>query len=127
MNKKLELALSTALSEIGPIKPVWHEEDEMWGFEHPSYPVVSFLDEEENKVKEGYLRILKDFLQERIDGTVADFVEKMTPGHGGRRSGSGRRKHAIPKLRIYIPEDVAMWLKEDEKHIEQVRKKLMKA
>lgn len=112
--KEIELKreLELALSEVGPIKPWFDGEVNAWVFEHPLYPVEYGGDSPE-EVIENYPKYLEVFIDHRMQGRLSDFVEKETKGRGGYRAGAGRPMgtHKEPKSRVYIPTDIAEWLK----------------
>lgn len=110
--KELKNELKLALAEVGPIKPWFDEEVNAWIFEHPLYP-VEYGGDSPKEVIENYPKYLEVFIEHRMQGQLADFLEKETKGRGGYRPGAGRPKgtHKEPKSRIYIPTDIAEWLK----------------
>jgi hypothetical protein len=110
--QELKKELKLALIEVGAIKPWFDEEVQAWVFEHPLYPVEYGGDSPE-EVIENYPKYLEVFIEHRMQGRLADFVEKETKGRGGYRLGAGRPKGSYkePKLRVYVPADVAEWLK----------------
>jgi hypothetical protein len=112
-----------ALAEIGPVEPWWSEEDQMFVFEHPSYPWVMHADPSLEETKYGYLRALRTFIQDRLNNTVADSTERTTRGRGGLRPGAGRPKGSTkePTKMVRLPIDVADWIKADPAHLEKVR------
>ncbi len=114
--KLLKTELNKALQEIGAITPWWSEDDEMFIFEHDAYPFVVHGDKDASKVKEGYIRALTGFIEERLADNVAEGIDKVTSGRGGFREGAGRPKGTTKDktLRIYLPEDIARWLKNKE-------------
>jgi hypothetical protein len=123
MKSELEKQLEIALDEIGVIQPWWSEEDRLYVFEHPAYPMVMHGDADCEEARAGYLRALKGFIEERLAGNVAESVERITLGRGGARPGAGRPRKDIPTVAIRIPEDIANWLKADpEKHIAAIRR-----
>jgi hypothetical protein len=119
----LEKEFQKALKEIGPIKPWWSEEDELYVFEHPAYPVVDYAAKTPQEVIEKYKRVLRSFIEDRLAGNVAESVDRMTPGRGGHRPGARPPKRSTKRKtrRINLPDDVATWLTEDPSRIEQVR------
>jgi hypothetical protein len=120
---ELEKELKTALQEVGDIAPYWSEEDGMYVFEHPAYPMVMHADPDPEETRKGYLRALSGFVEERLQGTVAEDVERITSGRGGSRPGAGRpvgTKKAA-KVRMMVPVDIAAWLQEPQ-HVDQVRR-----
>lgn len=119
----LEKEFQKALKEIGPIEPWWSEEDGLYVFEHPAYPVVDYAAKTPQEVIEKYKRVLRSFIEDRLAGNVAESVERITTGRGGYRPGAGRSKGSAKDKtrRISLPDDVATWLKENPAHIEKVR------
>lgn len=127
MEKHLET--QKALQEIGVIEPWFSEEDGLYVFEHPAYPAVVYGHKNKEKAIQGYKKALEEFIEDRLSGNVADFVEAMTSGRGGKRDGAGRpvgTKKAAKK-RIYLETDVADWLNSNPQNVEAVRQKLMHA
>jgi hypothetical protein len=119
--KELKKELELALSEVGPIKPWFDKEVNAWVFEHPLYPVE--YDDSPEEVIESYPKYLEVFIEHRMQGRLADFVEKKTKGKGGYRPGAGRPKGTTktPTKQIRVPIDLAEWLKVPQ-NIEAVRK-----
>jgi hypothetical protein len=119
---KHELAL--ALQEVGTIRPWFSDVDGFWVFSHTAYPTVDYMGDTPEDTITGYTRILEAFLCERLNGTVAGFVDQLTVGRGGKRVGAGRPIGSVktPSLRISVPTDIANWLKGQPDHWEQVRK-----
>lgn len=115
-----------ALTEIGEIKPWFSEPDGFYVFKHPAYPVVDYFGDTPELTIEGYKRILKEWIEERMDENIPEFVEKMTSGRGGARVGSGRPKKE-PTTQIRVPSDIARWLRSDPKHYEEIRRMMKKA
>lgn len=116
--------LKVALSEIGEIKPRFSKDDGMFVFDHPSYPTVMHADATAEATKEGYLRALEGFIEARLSGNLSDVAEKMTKGHGGKRSGAGRKPGSTkePKMRMYIPSDLGLWLQQSPSNIDLMRR-----
>ena len=56
------------------------------------------------------------FIAERLDNNLSELTEKETKGRGGKREGAGRPTGSTkePKKRIYVPCDIAEWLKKPE-------------
>lgn len=120
----LEQEYKQALKEIGPIDPQWSDEDQMFVFEHSAYPYVMHADPDKQKTIDGYHRALKGFIEERLTGNVADYVDRVTSGRGGYREGAGRKPGSTkePTRMVRLPIVVADWLKDDPDHVEQVRR-----
>ena len=119
----LDAEYRKALAEVGEINPWWSDEDEMYVFSHPAYPAVDYLDPDPERVIRRYQEVMKEFIRNRMAGNLADVVERITPGRGGARPGSGRPRNEIATVTIRIPEDIASWLKANpEKHFAAIRK-----
>ena len=116
----LKKELEKALADIGPICPWRDKEVGAWVFEHADYP-VRYAGNTAAEVKKGYPLYLQEFIEERLSGNLAPHVEKATKGWGGQRTGSGRRRKQATRL-YRLPTDVGEWLKEDEDHLEDVRR-----
>ena len=114
--------LDIALQEIGEVLPLWSEESQMYVFEHEAYPAVMHADPDREKAAEGYLRALQGFIQERLEGNIAPFMDRITSGRGGARPGAGRPKGSVKgkTKMVRLPEDIAIWIKQGQ-HLEQVR------
>jgi hypothetical protein len=97
-----------------------------WVFSHPKYP-VRYAGDSPEEVIENYPLYLRDFIEERLNNNLASSVEKKTKGKGGKREGAGRPKGTKKekKTRVYLPDDVASWIKRPES-IPQVRKLMAK-
>ena len=115
--------LHKALKEIGPIEPWWSEKDGLYVFEHAAYPMVDYAHSDPVVVKERYQAVLKEFIQDRLLGNVAEVTERLTSGRGGYRVGAGRPKGTtkVATVQVRLPEDVAHWLKADKSHIDAIR------
>lgn len=126
--KEIEEHLQIALAEIGKIQPKYSKKYGAWIFEHPSYPVGCEGDSAEEVIKK-YPRYLKQFIKERLNYNLADFVEAQTKGHGGKREGAGRPSGSKkePKIRIYLPVDIAKWIKNHPESVTQFRYFMAKA
>ncbi|NGX53903.1 MAG: hypothetical protein K1000chlam4_00624 [Chlamydiae bacterium] len=120
--KEIEKHLKIALKEIGEIKPRFNRSVGEWIFKHSLYPVECGGDTKEEVIK-NYPLYLKEFIAERLNANLNPRTEKKTRGRGGKRAGSGRPKGTakLRKKRVYIPEDIAPWLK-DPHNIEKVRR-----
>jgi hypothetical protein len=123
MKPNLETEYQKALKEIGTIEPWWSEEDGFYIFEHAAYPVVDYAADTLEETIQGYQRILKEWIVDRLAGNVADVAERITSGRGGARPGSGRPKGTVknPTAVVRLPLKVAQWLK-DPAHLAQVEK-----
>jgi hypothetical protein len=95
----------------------------MYVFEHRAYPMVMHADPDPDEVVKGYQRALQRFIRYRMQGRIAESVERITTGRGGSRPGAGRSKTSIKAKtkRISLPDDVATWLQADPARIEKVR------
>ena len=120
--KEVEEHLRIALEEIGEIKPRFRKKYGAWIFEHPLYPVGCEGDSEEEVIRK-YPFYIKEFIKERLDSNLAEFVEKKAKGRGGKREGAGRPvgSKKEPKMRIYLPSDIALWIKNHPEAIVQFR------
>lgn len=119
--KELDKELKIALKEVGAITPWYDKKMKCWLFSHKLYPVECEGSSPEEVIKK-YPLYLRDFVEERMKGNLASFVEKKTKGHGGYRPGAGRPKGTIsePKQRIYLPVDIVNWIRVPE-HLLMVR------
>ncbi len=107
--------LQNALKEIGEIKPWFRKETKAWVFAHNLYP-VEYTGETKNEVIKNYPLYLKEFIKHRLQDALSPLMEEKTRGHGGKREGAGRPKLTIKeeKVRVYLPVDIALWLKQPE-------------
>ncbi len=114
--------LAIAMKEIGPIKPWFDPEVQSWVFEHELYP-ESYGGETKKEVIERYPLYIRQFIENRLDGTLAPWVEQRTRGRGGKREGAGRPLGTTkePTVVVRLPLDIVNWLKADPSHLEQVR------
>jgi len=114
--------LKIALQEIGPIKPWFDPEVQEWVFEHQLYP-VEYGGNTKKEVVERFPLYLQQFIEHRLKGNLAPFVEKRTRGRGGKREGAGRPVGTTkaPTAVVRVPLDIAVWLKADPNHLDQVR------
>jgi hypothetical protein len=112
---KIKQHLKIALDEIGEIKPWFRKETKAWIFSHELYP-VEYAGETREEVIQNYPLYLKEFIKHRLQDRLSPIMEKKTKGHGGKREGAGRplgsRKE--DRVRIYVPKDIANWLKQPE-------------
>ena len=124
--KEIKEHLALALKEVGEIKPKFDKEVDAWVFSHPKYP-VRYAGESPKEVIKNYPLYLQEFIIERLKDNLAPSVEKLTKGKGGKREGAGRPKgtQKEKKTRVYLPEDIASWLKQPQS-IPQVRKLIAK-
>lgn len=125
--KEIKEHLAVALEEIGEIKPKFAKDVGAWVFSHPKYP-VRYAGETSEEVIQNYPLYLQDFIEERLNNNLAPSVEKRTRGKGGKREGAGRPKGTKKekKMRVYLPDDVAVWIKQPES-IPQVRRLIAKS
>ena len=110
--KEIEQHLKIALDEIGEIQPWYSKEFRAWIFSHNLYPVEYAGDTEEEVIK-NYPLYLKEFIKHRLRESLSPLMEKKTKGHGGKRFHAGRPigSKKEEKVRIYVPKDIASWLK----------------
>lgn len=119
--------LRLALAEIGPIDPWFDEEVHAWIFEHPLYP-ESCSGRTREEVLRRYPAYLRQFIEQRLSGNLAPWIEQKTVGRGGRRAGAGRPRGTTNKTRtrtVRLPADLADWIKSDPSHLEKVRKLML--
>lgn len=124
---KVQQQIQIALDEIGAITPEWSEEDGLYVFEHPAYPMVMHADTDPQKTRTGYLRALKGFIEDRMAGQVAEVTERITSGRGGARPGAGRKVGSgkkEPTTTVRVPYDIADWIK-DKSHQKLIRTVMM--
>ena len=126
--KRIDKEIQIALNEIGPIEPIWSEVDRMFYFEHEAYPAVIYGAKDREATIEGYKRVLREWVEDRLTGNISASIERITSGRGGRRPGAGRpRKEPTEAVRVQKDIlDVVNWLREDPKRADRVRK-LMQA
>jgi hypothetical protein len=124
--KEIEEHLKKALDEVGVIRPWFDKDVNAWVFGHPNYP-VEYAGNSEEEVLKRYPLYLREFIRQRLNGNLAPFVEKKTKGHGGKRKGSGRPNGTKKEVkeRIYVPMDVAKWIKKPSS-IPQIRRLIAK-
>lgn len=120
--KEIKEHVEIALKEIGKITPWYDSEVNEWVFKHSNYP-VEYGGSSPAEVVKNYPKYLREFIKHRLDNTLNPLTEKRTKGHGGKRQGSGRPHGSVKehKTRMYVPDDIAEWLKHP-KAFEQVRK-----
>ena len=110
--KEINSHLAIALKEIGEIKPWFDKDFNAWIFSHPLYP-VEYAGDTEKEVIQNYPLYMKEFIKHRLQNRLSPLMENKTKGHGGKRIGAGRPKGSKEKKeRIYVPEDIARFLKE---------------
>lgn len=121
--KEIKEHLKIALDEVGSIRPWFDKEFNNWIFSHPAYP-VEYAGDSQEEVLKGYPLYLHDFIEERLNNNLSPLTEKKTTGRGGKREGAGRPIGSTKesKLRIYLPEDIANWIKLHPEFINQVRR-----
>jgi len=119
--------LRIALEEIGEIRPKFANDVDAWVFSHPKYP-VRYAGSSPEEVVKNYPLYLQDFIEERLNDNLDPAVEKRTKGKGGKREGSGRPigTKKEKKTRVYLPNDIASWIKQPES-IPQIRKLIVKS
>lgn len=124
--KEIKEQLSIALQEVGKIKPWFDKDVNSWVLESKLYPVGCSGGSQEEVIKK-YPFYLEEFIKERLEDNLNPLVKKRTIGKGGKREGAGRPKEPYKeeKTRIYLPVDIAIWLKQPGT-IENIRN-LMKA
>ena len=124
--KEIKEHLSIALEDVGEIKPWYDKKFKSWIFSHPAYP-VEYAGDSKKEVIKNYPLYLREFIKERLNENLSPLTEKATKGRGGKREGAGRpigtKKEA--KMRIYLPTDIALWIKQPEA-IPQVRRLMCK-
>ena len=113
--KEIDEQLQLALNEIGKIKPWFNKDFKTWVFYHELYP-VEYSGDTKAEVIKNYPLYLREFIKHRLQGKLAPLMENKTKGHGGRRTGSGRPKKSEEdlKVRVYLPKDIALWIKQPE-------------
>ena len=109
--KEIEEHLKIALNEIGEIVPWFDKNFQTWVFFHKLYPVEYSGDTKEEVIK-NYPLYLKEFIKHRLNKNLAPMMEEKTKGYGGIRVGAGRPISSDKKVRIYVPSDIANFLKE---------------
>jgi hypothetical protein len=111
-----------ALMEVGAIEPWFDEEVQEWIFARKKYP-ESCSGATRQEVIENYPLYLRQFIEQRLKGNLAPWIEKKTAGRGGRRAGAGRPRgrKTLSTRTIRIAADIAAWLKSDPRHLQQVR------
>lgn len=110
--KEIEIHLKLALTEIGDIKPWFSKEFNAWIFSHDQYP-VEYAGNSKEEVIQNYPLYIKEFIKHRLQNKLSPLMENKTKGHGGKRAGAGRPKGSKEeKERIYVPKDIANFLKE---------------
>lgn len=111
--KEIKEHLRMALKEVGKIEPWFDKDVNSWVFEHPNYPVGCGGNSKEEVIKK-YPLYLEEFITERLNNNVSQSVEKRTKGKGGKREGAGRPANPNKEIRvrIYLPLDIANFLKE---------------
>lgn len=123
MSTELDQHYEIALKEVSPITPWWSEDDQMWAYEHPLYGLMCYMDNTPEATIEGYKRVLKDAINDRLNGKFSATLEKTWHGRGGKREGAGRPQGTkkAPTRVIRLPEDVAIWIS-DNFNLADVRK-----
>lgn len=113
--KEIEQHLKLALEEVGEIHPWFSKDFDAWIFSHELYP-VEYAGDTKEEVIQNYPLYLKKFIKHRLQDRLSPLMEKKTRGHGGKRLGSGRPKGTSKeeKVRVYLPKDIANWIKQPE-------------
>ncbi len=119
--KEVNTHLAIALKEIGKIVPKYSKRFKCWYFEHPLYP-VNYAGASKEEVIKNYPKYLRVFIEERLKDNLNPIVEKRTKGRGGYREGAGRPQGKEQKSRIYLPDDIAFWLRRSPENQNKVRK-----
>jgi hypothetical protein len=113
--KEIKEHLRIALEEVGEIKPWYDKRFKSWIFSHPAYP-VEYAGDSKDEVIKNYPLYLREFIKERLNANLSPLTEKETKGRGGKREGAGRpvgtKKES--KTRVYLPKDIATWIKQPE-------------
>jgi hypothetical protein len=124
--KEIKKHLDIALQEIGVIKPWYNRKFKNWIYHNPSYPVEYTGNSKEEAIK-NYPLYLREFIKERLNNNLNPLTEQETKGRGGKREGAGRPLGSIKevKMRVYLPKDVAVWIKHPEA-ITQIRQLMCK-
>lgn len=114
-DKEINEQLKNALDEVGKIQPWYNKDFKTWVFFHELYPVEYSGDTKEEVIK-NYPLYLREFIKHRLQDKLSSIMEKKTKGHGGKRTGAGRPKkiEEEKKVRIYLPKDIAFWIKQPE-------------
>lgn len=125
--KEIEEHLKIALKEIGKIKPWFDCQVQEWIFSHPLYP-VEYGGETQDEVIKNFPKYMREFIKWRLDDQLSDVNERMTFGHGGKRKGAGRPLGTTKeqKTRIYMPNDLAQWFRDNPQAIEMTKKLMNK-
>ncbi|MCE5293624.1 MAG: hypothetical protein LLF94_03295 [Chlamydiales bacterium] len=113
--KEIIKHLKIALEEIGEITPRFSKKFDAWIFSHQLYP-VEYAGETKEDVIKNYPLYLKEFIKHRLQDRLSPLMENKTKGHGGKRIGAGRPQGSKQeeKVRIYVPKDIASWLRYPE-------------
>lgn len=125
--KEIKEHIDIALKEIGKIVPRFVKSVDAWIFSHPKYP-VRYAGESPEEVVKNYPLYLKEFISERLEDNLSPSVEKRTRGKGGKRGKAGRPvgTKKEKKTRVYLPDDIASWIKQPGA-IPKVRRLIMKS
>lgn len=122
--------LQIALDEIGPISPIFCDEDQVFCFRSPLYDFEAFGDTPTDCIKT-YVNWLEEFIAERMKGNLAPDIERNSPGRGGKRPGAGRPKGTSKTedtIVIRMPKRIGDWVKSNKnatiKLLEEAMKKV---
>ena len=99
------------------LSPEWDENFGTYVVAHPMFPEDSDGDTVESALF-NYWVCIANMLQARHEGFLNPLIEAgiqtdIAKKHGGRRTGAGRKSKG-DRIRIYIPADLADWLKQEE-------------
>jgi hypothetical protein len=119
-------AVAQVMEQIGDsLHPAWNDDFEAFVVEHPLFP-ESADGETEDMALFNYWVCITNLLEARENETLAPYVEAKIntdigkPTRGGYREGAGRPSKG-KRLRIYVPSELAEWLK-NESNLEAVRR-----
>ena len=124
--KQVDEQLKIAMAEIGEVTPWFDKRYKAWIFEHSLYP-ESYSGDSPEEVIKNYPLYIRQFIEHRMNGTLAPYIEAETRGRGGARLGAGRPPGRIKPITktVRLPEDIVYWLKESPENIELVRKLML--
>jgi hypothetical protein len=113
--KEIEQHVKLALQEVGEIQPWFSQDFKAWIFSSELYP-VEYSGETKEEVIQNYPLYLKEFIKHRLQDRLSPLMENKTKGYGGKREGAGRPKGSKKeeKIRVYLPKDIAYWIKQPE-------------
>lgn len=125
--KEINEHLNIALAEVGAITPWYDRRFRNWIFSSSKYP-VEYAGTTKDDVITNYPLYLREFIKQRLNDNLSPITEKETKGRGGKREGAGRpigtsNEH---KIRVYLPDDIALWFKKHPNSIDQIRQAMRK-